>query len=138
MTRIPVLRLSMALVVLAAAVLGGVHAYAWLEYRGSFPPASLAMRRAAVSRAVAVEPWNRTFLARRDYVDAEMLYARGDAVGAYNILHTAVYAYPGDEAVRAFYKKVYPEWYEIESLKAHVQHGHEGTGGVLTPQDVER
>jgi hypothetical protein len=138
MTRSRFLRLLLALVVGAVAIAAGVHGFALSEYRASFGAGPTASRYDAIGRATKAEPWNRTFAAREAYVHAEVLLAKGDLEGGYQLLHRSVNRWPDDKDLDRLYRKVYPEWYEWSSLKAHVQHGHEGPGGTLRPEDIER
>jgi hypothetical protein len=127
-----------ALALVAVALAAAVHLYSWLSYRASFPPGSLGQRRAAIERALAMEPWNRAYGIRKVYLDAELLEGRGDNIGAYHVVRAALDTYPGDAGLRRYAKELYPKFYNDSSGKAHQQHGHEGPGGTLTPGQVER
>lgn len=95
---------------------------------------------ARVARCLA--PWSAGYRTH-EYVLAHWLGGRnlleaGDYSGAVEELRLAYRNDVGDGPLLALFKRAQ----EIESLatnrKAHLQHGHEGPGSTLRPQDVER
>lgn len=68
---------------------------------------------------------------------AEKLMAQGKTMAAYDLIHAALGRGIDTPALRAYYKTVSAEFIVESARKAHVQHGAEGTGGVLAPEDVK-
>lgn len=114
-----------------------------LAYRRSFDAGRELEGRVADARlARCLAPWDggRT---ERALVMERWLYGRnlleaGDYSGAVKVLRLAYRADVGNEPLLALFRRAQ----EIEALatnrKAHLQHGHEGPGSVLRPEDIER
>ena len=132
----------LAIVLLFAGALA-YHTAAAASYHASFDAtASLANRAAAASRAARLEPWDSTYATRRtvmeDWVKGKQLLDAGDYNPAVDILAVAYRNDIGDAELLALFQRAQ----QVQSLatvrKAHLQHGHEGPGGTLRPQDIER
>jgi hypothetical protein len=125
-----------------------VAALAWhLVARSSFdragsPAISLEQRAAAAQRARAMEPWNAGYDRRARLLSAWLLGSEQLARGEYNAavvtLDAAYRLDIGNQALLALDHKAQEAQALATNRKAHLQHGHEGPGGTLRPQDVER
>jgi hypothetical protein len=124
---------------LAAA---GLHLAAGAAASRAYTAATLSERAAAARLASGLEPWDRD-LARQASVltlwdEGERLLEVGDYNAAVDTLREAYRADVGNAELLALFK----EAQEIQALdtnrKAHLQHGHEGPGGTLGPEDLER
>jgi len=128
----------------ALALLAGIgliatyHGYAHASYRASFARAPLATRIESASRAAELEPWNRLFEVRRIRLEAERLFLAEDYDAAHSLMQPVVAAREADAEFIDYYHVVNAEWIPASARKAHQQHGHEGPGGTLRPEDVER
>ena len=94
------------------------------------------------ARAAALEPFNRAFTTRdlvfRKWVLGKRLLDSGDYEGAIAALDIAYRNDIGDAELLALYHKAQDVQSEATNRKAHLQHGHEGPGGTLTPDQIER
>lgn len=126
--------------VLAACAIASVawHATAWATYQASWTAATPAQRLQSAQRAARLEPWSTE-------ANVRALWLRGDAEldsGDYNAaVETLAQAYRrdiGNRDLLADFRRAQ----RVQSLetvkKAHLQHGHEGPGGTLRPEDIER
>ncbi len=131
---------------LALALAGGalaLHAYASETYTASSAPGTdLDARYERAYVAAAIEPWNPRFVARRDYVAAwlraDTLLAAGDYKDAVTLLSETIGRTLAEPDLLALYREAQRIQTEETNRKAHLQHGHEGPGGTLTPADIER
>jgi hypothetical protein len=129
-----------AAALLLAAVLGW-NLVASSAYRtsGSGP---LPDRLAAAQRASRMEPWNAQF-ARRvtaldEWVRGKKLLEDGDYKNAVDVLAIAYRNDVGNAELLALFKRAQVIQAAETNRKAHLQHGHEGPGGTLTPDQIER
>jgi len=120
------------------AVIAGYHGYAHAAYRASFDNAPLAQRLESASRAAGLEPWIRIFEVRRIRLEAERFFLAEDYDAAHGLMQPIIAAREGDAEFIEYYHVVNAEWVPASARKAHQQHGHEGPGGTLRPEDVER
>jgi len=131
----PAIAVAMLAVALAIA---GVHAAAVSAHRGSWEEASLEARTASARRAAALEPWSREYANRVLWLEGESALDAGDYKTAVSTLREAYRADVGNPELLALFKRAQ----QVEALetnkKAHLQHGHEGPGGTLAPEDIER
>jgi len=132
-----------AAALLAAAIAAGWHAAAFAAYRdASGGGDALAARAASAERAAHMEPWNREFarraLVQRQWERGSELLARGDYNGAVDALRTAYRADVGNAALLALFREAQATQALETVKKAHLQHAHEGPGGTLRPEDIER
>jgi len=130
----------------ALLVLGGalvlLHASASYSYRVSTSDGPLAQRTQAAQRARRLEPFNARFVARAELLGrwnrgAELLSA-GDYNGSVAVLAEALPLGRDEAELIALYKRAQAVQALETNKKAHLQHGHEGPGGTLEPEDVER
>jgi hypothetical protein len=136
-----------------AAVVGAVvfallvaAALAWHAVASSAFSASstgpLDRRRAAAARASAMEPWNSGFAWRvgvlADWARGQELLDSGDYKSAVNVLAVAYRGDVGNTELLALFKRAQVMQSAETNRKAHLQHGHEGPGGTLTPDQIER
>lgn len=114
------------------------HGVAFGAYRASFGDASLETRLANAERAVQLEPWNHSFEVRRIRLEAEQLFVADEWDAAHKLMEPVIADRAGDAEFIEFYHTVNARWVPWSSGKAHQQHGHEGPGGTLRPEDIER
>lgn len=134
-------RMTTAMIVLAVAGAAlAVHGYATWRYRASFSDQPLDVRKAHASAAAAIEPVNTTFELRYIRLNAESLYDRELYREAHDLMqpYAATAFYRDDQDFLGFYRTVNRAWADEDAAKAHRQHGHEGPGGTLDPDDIER
>jgi len=127
-----------ALIAVGALRVSAVHAYG-RSLNASLP---LAQRAAAADLAARLDPLDRSFATHRFVFDSwlrgRQLLDAGDYNGAVAILGPACLLDESNTQLIALYKRA-SLVQSLESIrKAHLQHGHEGPGGTLRPQDVER
>lgn len=100
--------------------------------------APLERRAELAARASRLEPWSHTFRVRMLWLEGEDQLAKGDYNGAVETLTTAYRMDVGNTDLLAVFKRA-QRVQALETVKkAHLQHGHEGPGGTLRPQDIER
>lgn len=128
---------SLALIA-AITLIAAYHGFAHTAYRSSFASQPFAARIDSASRAIALEPWNRTFEVRRMRLEAERLFLAEEYDAAHALMQPVIAAREGDAEFVEYYHVVNAEWGAASARKAHQQHGHEGPGGTLRPEDVER
>lgn len=111
---------------------------AWWYYQESWGPGPLGERTAAAQTAQRLEPWNTQMRVRALWLRGESELSSGNYNAAVQTLAQAYRADIGDQPLLALFKRAQ----DIQALetvkKAHLQHGHEGPGGTLRPQDIER
>jgi len=125
-------------VITAVALLTAYHGVAHAAFRAALGDRPLETRIASAQRAFTLEPWNSSFEIRLVRVKAERLFLAKDYDAAHSLMQPIVAAGDADAEFIAFYRAVNAEWIPWSAGKAHQQHGHEGPGGTLRPEDVER
>lgn len=123
---------------LSIALLASYHAAAHARYRASFGDDALLARISSADRARDLEPWNRTFEIRWIRLEAERLFLAEEYDAAHALMEPVIAAREFDEDFVEYYHTVSQEWIAWSAGKAHQQHGHEGPGGTLDPEDVVR
>lgn len=133
-----------------ALVVGVVFALfvgAWLlvaavTYQRSFSAVPLAEKALQAETAAAMEPWRRDYgnraLVLVNWQRGATLLEAGDYNGAIAALDLAYRHDIGDQELLALYHKAQDTQATATNRKAHLQHGHEGPGGTLGAQQVER
>jgi len=136
-----------AVALVVACILAAIaivwHARADSAFRASrVQGIPLRTRLAAAHEAAALEPWNNRYAAREHYVEewlrADALLAEGDYKDAVSVLTAIVGRTLAEPDLLALYRKAQAIQTVETNRKAHLQHGHEGPGGTLTPSDIER
>jgi hypothetical protein len=72
------------------------------------------------------------------WTQGEALLAAGDYNAAVDTLRLAYVAEVGNSELLALFKRAQAAQALATNKKAHLQHAHEGPGGTLRPEDVER
>jgi cytochrome c-type biogenesis protein CcmH/NrfG len=138
-------RRGVVAIVLALAVLLAVlalHLTAVTAAHRAQEPGSLARQADSARLAAKLEPWNAEY-ARRSRVlglwelGQQQLDA-GDYNGAVDSLRVAYRSDVGNTALLALFRRAQATQALATNRKAHLQHGHEGPGGTLRPEDIER
>ena len=128
--------------VIAIAVATAVHVAAVTAYRRAQEPGDLARRVAAARQAAVLEPWNAQFVRRsrlmQQWARGKRMLDAGDYNGAVEELGDAYARDLGNLELLAQYKLAQETQALETNRKAHLQHGHEGPGGTLRPEDIER
>lgn len=135
-------RALLSAVVLLASVILAVHIAAVYSYRASLGDSPISQRAASARIASRLEPFRRDFAAHAQHLG---VWARGATLleeGDYNravaTLNRALQTGPDEPGLVALYREA-SRIQSIETVKkAHLQHGHEGPGGTLDPEDIER
>ncbi|NTU71396.1 MAG: hypothetical protein HGB10_06220 [Coriobacteriia bacterium] len=132
--------------VLAAVLIGGMsiwHLAATSAHRASTQTGITA--RARYERAFvasALEPFDPRFSAREalvaSWLRAQTLLAAGDYNAAMHTLESIVGRTHAEPDLLLLYREAQATQTAETNRKAHLQHGHEGPGGTLTPGDIER
>jgi hypothetical protein len=128
----------------AVLAVGAVAAVVWAAAAGfSYARAGdaslpLTDRYAAATRALSLAPWIPAVRARQGYLRSQVLFRAGKILGAVDVMAEAYRDAVGDPQMLAWFKKVQDALALDTNRKAHLQHGHEGPGGTLTPGAVER
>lgn len=129
------------IVVLAAAILIA-HAAAVYAYRMSLGDAPIARRASYALTAARIEPFRAEYVAHSDHLRGWAAGARlldsGDYNRAVAVLSAALGTGPDEPDLVALYRKASRIQALETNKKAHLQHGHEGPGGTLRPEDIER
>jgi hypothetical protein len=102
------------------------------------PAMSLDDRVAAARTALKADPGSRERRIRYGYLYAQRLARDGHLPQAVDVMAVTYKEAVGDLEMLAFFKRIQAELALDTNRKAHLQHGHEGPGGVLAPSDVER
>jgi hypothetical protein len=140
-------RRAVATSVLAAVILAVVacawHLSATSAYHRSFDEAlTLDQRTSAASLATRLEPWNMRFATRetvmKKWQHGALLFSQQAYLPAMLELADAYKLDAGNAELLALLRKAQDALGATTNLKAHVQHGHEGPGGTLRPQDLQR
>jgi hypothetical protein len=133
----------LAILAVTVVVFTAVSAGAGAAYKRTFDSGRTLERRVADAQtARCLTPWSKSHRSR-EYVMVMWLGGRqlldaGDYSGSVNVLSQAYRKDVGEKELLALFQRAQ----EIEAMattrKAHLQHGHEGPGSSLRPQDVER
>ena len=112
-------------------------------YQRSFSRSlSLAERTASAQQASDFAPWDRRYATRatvmRKWLHGSILLSQDAALPATQELGDAYRLDIGDQELLALYKKAQQQLSIDSNYKAHIQHAHEATGGVLQPGDLLR
>jgi hypothetical protein len=139
-TRIGVLTAA-AILAIMFVLAAGWHMRADALYRASLDrSASLSARTDAAQSAARLEPWNAEYAVRatvmQKWLHGSILLSQGADLPAMLELAQAYKLDVGDEELLALFQKSQAELTLHSNFKAHVQHGHEGSGGTLRPQDL--
>lgn len=134
-------RALMSLVGIGIVAIIAWHFSAGLAFQRSFDRSRpLADRAADASRAAQLEPWNPGFVTRatvmRKWERGSVLLSQGAYLPAMLELADAYKLDVGDTELLALFQKAQQGLNANSNFKAHVQHGHEATGGMLRPQDL--
>lgn len=135
--------MGLVVVVVLVLLIGGWLLVAAAAYQRTFSAgATLAERADHADVASAMEPWNSRYAARalvmENWQRGAQLLANGDYAGAIAVLDIAYRHDIGDQALLALYHQAQDTQALATNRKAHLQHGHEGPGGTLTEQQIER
>jgi hypothetical protein len=136
-------RLS-AILVVSALLLAAVplHIFASVAERRAQLPGSVAERTASAQLAAGLEPFNPAFAHRAQVMvlwdQGQRRLAAGDYNGAVELLGEAYRADVGNSELLDLFKRAQATQALATNRKAHLQHAHEGPGGTLRPQDIER
>ena len=124
---------------IAVTVLASVHLVAQDALARSRDEAlTPAERLAEAQTALRLEPWRRDIVGATAFIEGTILRGRGDLDGAKRVLVAALERESTDRRLRPLLVEVNREILVRDARKAHQQHGHEGPGGSLRPEDVER
>ena len=138
-------RLAVVVIVVVSAILlaaTALHVTAAAAARRAQEPGILTSRAESAQLAAAIEPWNPKFVRRarilKFWVSGQELLDAGDYNGAYEALREAYAEDVGNAELLALFKRAQATQALATNRKAHLQHGHEGPGGTLRPEDIER
>jgi hypothetical protein len=142
----PRVRRARVTLALAVGVLGvglAAHAAAVSGYERSFDTRSaLSERASAAETAARLEPWSAQFRTRLSvlggWLRGQQLLDAGKYDEAVSVLAEAYRLDVGNRELLALFVRAQDAQARETNRKAHLQHGHEGPGGTLTPQDLER
>jgi cytochrome c-type biogenesis protein CcmH/NrfG len=142
-SRATLVTLVLGAVLVALVGAFALHAVATQAYSASFSAGRTVEERAAsAATAGGLEPWNAQSTSRAKvmagWLLGKQLLDSGDYNGAIVALDAAYRLDIGDAELLALYKKAQDVQALDTNRKAHLQHGHEGPGGTLTPGDLER
>ena len=102
----------------------------------------MARRADSARLAARLEPWNAEYARSARVLGLWELGQRqldaGDYNGAVDSLRVAYGNDVGNSALLALFKRAQATQALATNRKAHLQHGHEGPGGTLRPEDIER
>ena len=127
--------LALALVVLLAGLGMVAERNRAMAANASIP---LAARTLAAAELASLRPWDASAKSEEAMLRADRLIAADKLREAQEVLYRAYLADLGNKPLRAKLREVNLKVIAIDSGKAHRQHGHEGPGGTLRPEDVER
>ena len=124
---------------IAVTVLASVHLVAQDALARSRDEALTPPERLAEAQtALRLEPWRRDIVGETAFIEGTLLRDQGDLDGAKRVLVAALERESTDRRLRPLLVEVNREILVRDARKAHQQHGHEGPGGSLRPEDVER
>ena len=117
------------------------HVSADMTYQRSFDRGLPLGQRASAARfAATLEPWNGRLATRAvlmaKWQQGSELVSQGAYLPATLELADAYKLDVGDSELLALFQKAQQGLSIDSNFKAHIQHGHEGTGGTLRPQDL--
>jgi hypothetical protein len=135
--------LTLALIVAVLLLAFGVlHIIASRAEHRALQPGSIAERAASARFAARLEPWNPTAVHQakvmRLWEEGQQRLAAGDYNGAVDTLRAAYALDIGNSELLDLFRRAQATQTLATNRKAHLQHAHEGPGGTLRPQDVER
>lgn len=135
-------RMMLACIVVLTSAILVAHAAAAYSYRMSLADVAIAQRAAYARRAARIEPFRRTYVANAEHLggwaEGSRLLTSGDYNRAVAVLNETLRTGPDDPQLVALYRKASRTQALETNRKAHLQHGHEGPGGTLRPEDIER
>lgn len=142
-SRVRGVRVTVAFAVTALAIGLAAHAAAVSAYSRSFDTRSaLAERASAADTAARLEPWNSQYRTRQavlgGWLRGQQLLDAGKYNEAVAVLTEAYRLDVGNRGLLAIFVRAQDAQARETNRKAHLQHGHEGPGGTLTPGDLER
>jgi hypothetical protein len=133
-----VVAIVVALVVLLAAL--ALHLSAVTAAHRAQEPGDLARQAESARLAAKLEPWNAEYVRRARVLGLWELGRRqldaGDYNGAVDSLRVAYRNDVGNAALLALFRRAQATQALATNRKAHLQHGHEGPGGTLRPEDI--
>ena len=131
--------LLVAVVVVVLFTVGVVHLMATSSLQRSRNTVLPRATRVALARQAArLEPWRVDASSQLALLEGAMLYEKGDLDEAKRVLGEARLKDLSNKDLESLLRKVNRDIIVRDSRKAHQQHGHEGPGGALAPEDVER
>jgi hypothetical protein len=98
---------------------------------------SLQQRLASAREARRLEPWRPAARSQAALLEGTILVQQNDLDAAKRVLKAAYLQDRGNVELRALLADVNRQIEVRDARKAHQQHGHEGPGGSLAPEDVE-
>ncbi len=124
----------------------GLHLFGVWQYARAGDASLTTLERVqAADTARRIEPFEQSWKARYGalraqyaYEAATKFYAEGELVQAVDAMTTAYRYAVGNKKYLAYFVKLQDDLTAATNRKAHLQHGHEGPGGTLRPQDIER
>ena len=130
-----------ALTVAAAAALWA-HAIALNASSRAAGPGELVDRADSAVLATRLEPWSSEYRRRAAvlalWAQGQAALDSGDYSRAVDVLGEAYRLDVGNADLLRVFRAAQAELALSTNRKAHLQHGHEGPGGTLQPEDVER
>jgi len=135
-------RWVIALVALAVTAVLCAHAVALSASSRSAQPGDLTDRASSALLAARLEPWSSEY--DRDarvltlWANGQAALSAGDYARAVDLLSDAYRLDVGNGELLELFREAQAEQALSTNRKAHLQHGHEGPGGVLRPEDLER
>jgi hypothetical protein len=124
-----------AVVIAVAALWHGIASFEIARSRDNTLPLVEQVDAARIARNM--EPFDRATRAQYGLVLGELQLRDGDVLHAEATLAAAYRDAVGDQEILTFFQHVQDVLAVDSNRKAHLQHGHEGPGGTLRPQDVE-
>jgi len=132
----------LAFIVALSCVILIVHATAAYAHRMSIGEGPVATRATYARVAARIEPFNARYAADADHLlgwaRGARLLESGDYNRAVAVLNETLRTGPDEPGLVALYKRATRIQAVETNKKAHLQHGHEGPGGTLRPEDIER
>jgi len=130
--------LLVAVVVVVLFTAGVVHLMATSSLQRSRNTVLPSATRVTLARQAArLEPWRVDASSQLALLEGATLYEKGDLAEAKRVLGEARLQDLSNKDLEALLRKVNRDIIVRDSRKAHQQHGHEGPGGTLAPEDVE-
>ena len=130
--------LLVAVVVVVLFTVGVVHLMATSSLQRSRNTVLPSATRVTLARQAArLEPWRVDASSQLALLEGATLYEKGDLAEAKRVLGEARLQDLSNKDLESLLRKVNRDIIVRDSRKAHQQHGHEGPGGTLAPEDVE-